>query len=306
MFTTTLYCLRADSISRRRASVVAASREASVWCLSELRPLRQSIHPVACIVCRRAAHASLRCGALGTERRGAAAYRSSSSSWAPHCVLARMALGMRAHAPPCARATPAGWPVARGRRAPPSQRVVEHTLCLASTPSPAGPMGQLRPRDVSDTLDVDPFSPVSSFCSTTLQAVSPTDTLRAVLPMFKTFTGLPVVDASGLPVGVISDKDVALFMKSGSGDAALDTAVSSVMSAPAVTIREDSPLAYAAGKMLQFKVHRLVVRCQMQRDGFCFVTDTALRSGGRPRGQGCRHADADGCVPASSAGCPQV
>ena len=136
-------------------------------------------------------------------------------------------------------------------------------------------MGQLRPRDVSDTLDVDPFSPVSSFCSTTLQAVSPTDTLRAVLPMFKTFTGLPVVDASGLPVGVISDKDVALFMKSGSGDAALDTAVSSVMSAPAVTIREDSPLAYAAGQMLQFKVHRLVVRCQMQPDGSCFVTDTA-------------------------------
>jgi CBS domain-containing protein len=120
-------------------------------------------------------------------------------------------------------------------------------------------MGQLRPRDVSDTLDVDPFTPVSSFCSTTLQAVRPTDSLRDVLPLFKTFTGLPVVDASGLPVGVISDKDVALFVKSGSGDAVLDTAVSSVMSAPAVTIREDSPLAYAAGKMLQFKVHRLVV-----------------------------------------------
>lgn len=119
-------------------------------------------------------------------------------------------------------------------------------------------MGPLRPRDVSDTLEVDPYSPVSSFCSTTLQTVSPTDKLKDVLPHFTTFTGLPVVDASGLPLGVISDKDVALFLKNGSGDA-LDAAVSSVMSAPAVTIREDSPLAYAAGKMLQFKVHRLVV-----------------------------------------------
>jgi len=115
----------------------------------------------------------------------------------------------------------------------------------------------LRPRDVGDTLDVDPFTPVSTFCSTSLTAVAPDTSLRDVLPLFQQFTGLPVVDASGYPVGVVSDKDVAAFLQAGSHT--MDTPVSSVMSSPAITILDHSPLAYAAGKMLQFRIHRLVV-----------------------------------------------
>jgi len=106
---------------------------------------------------------------------------------------------------------------------------------------------------------VDPFTPVSTFCSTSLTAVAPDTSLRDVLPLFQQFTGLPVVDASGYPVGVVSDKDVAAFLQAGSHTLALDTPVSSVMSSPAITILDHSPLAYAAGKMLQFRIHRLVV-----------------------------------------------
>lgn len=147
---------------------------------------------------------------------------------------------------------------------------------LPTTPEKpaAGPL-PLKSRDVGDTLDVDPFTPVSSFCSTTLVAASPTTPLREVVPLFQRFTGLPVVDSSGCPVGVVSDKDVSAYLQKG-GELALETPVSSVMSAPAITILDKSPLAYAAGKMLQFKA-----RCRQQhanlaheltRDGLCRCT----------------------------------
>jgi CBS domain-containing protein len=65
-----------------------------------------------------------------------------------------------------------------------------------------------------------------------------------------------VVDEKGVPLGVVSDKDVAAYLKGKGGDSAV---VADVMSSPAITIRDISPIAYAAGKMLQYKVHRLVV-----------------------------------------------
>ena len=72
--------------------------------------------------------------------------------------------------------------------------------------------------------------------------------------------GLPVVDASGSLVGVVSQTDLArarateYLWSSWPG-----LAVKHLMTSPAVTVRRSTPLVIAARKMERHGIHRLVV-----------------------------------------------
>ena len=73
-------------------------------------------------------------------------------------------------------------------------------------------------------------------------------------------TGLPVVDGSGLLVGVVSQSDLVrarstqYLWANWSG-----LAVRHLMTSPAVTVHRSTPLAIAAARMERQHVHRLVV-----------------------------------------------
>lgn len=127
----------------------------------------------------------------------------------------------------------------------------------------ATPSMSLKPREgQSETIAVEPFEPVSSFCSPSVTSISQESTLGEAMPHFALFTGLPVVDELGHAVGILSDKDVAVYLSSrGGGDDTkqLLTPVRHVMSSPAITVPENAPIAFAAGLMLQHRVHRLPV-----------------------------------------------
>lgn len=72
--------------------------------------------------------------------------------------------------------------------------------------------------------------------------------------------GLPVVDASGFLVGVVSQTDLArarateYLWSSWPG-----LAVRHLMTSPAITVRRSTPLVIAARKMERHGIHRLVV-----------------------------------------------
>jgi CBS domain-containing protein len=72
--------------------------------------------------------------------------------------------------------------------------------------------------------------------------------------------GLPVVDASGSLVGVLSQTDLARAR----GTEYLwanwpGLAVRHLMTSPAITVHRSTPLAHAARKMERHRIHRLVV-----------------------------------------------
>merc|ERR1711972_1022707 len=79
------------------------------------------------------------------------------------------------------------------------------------------------------------------------------------------FTGLPVTNADGVCIGVISEKDLAaadelvrLSTKAAPGDID-DRTVGELMTKPAIVTTPKARVAYAAAMMLQNKIHRLPV-----------------------------------------------
>ncbi|MDQ2941351.1 MAG: CBS domain-containing protein [Chloroflexota bacterium] len=72
-------------------------------------------------------------------------------------------------------------------------------------------------------------------------------------------SGLPVVDAAGGLVGVLSRTDLMAL----AGDPRVDVwqgrSVAATMTAPGLTIQADAPLTEAAARMEEHRVHRLVV-----------------------------------------------
>jgi CBS domain-containing protein len=72
--------------------------------------------------------------------------------------------------------------------------------------------------------------------------------------------GLPVVNASGSVVGVISQTDLARARASEHLWASWPgLAVRHLMTSPAVTVRRSTPLVIAARRMERHRIHRLVV-----------------------------------------------
>jgi CBS-domain-containing membrane protein len=74
------------------------------------------------------------------------------------------------------------------------------------------------------------------------------------------FHGLPVVDAYGSLVGVVSQTDLARARSSEYLWASWPTlAVRHLMTSPAVTVKRSTPLIVAARRMEEHGIHRLVV-----------------------------------------------
>ena len=113
---------------------------------------------------------------------------------------------------------------------------------------------------------------MAAYCSAApLASCTPDTPLQSLLHHFEEFTGLPVLDpATGKPVGVVSEKDVMAYLQQYGDDTkhmatpvrcavmrcdapwgALTRPRRHIMSAPAVTVRHDARVAYAAGLMLQ-------------------------------------------------------
>jgi len=122
----------------------------------------------------------------------------------------------------------------------------------------AAKMEERRKIDQSETLMDDPYGPVDAVMTKPVVTVRPEDTLESVLPHFAHFTGMPVVDEQGRCIGIISNIDVAKRVRA-KKFSVKDTTVREVMTSPAYVIMEKAPVAYAAGLMLQHKIHRLPV-----------------------------------------------
>jgi CBS domain-containing protein len=122
----------------------------------------------------------------------------------------------------------------------------------------AARMEERRKIDESEKIMEDPYGPVEAVMTSPVTTVRPDDPLEVVLPHFQHFTGLPVVNDNGQCVGVVSNIDVAKHAKKKSFSVKTTT-VREVMTSPAYVIMTKAPVAYAAGLMLQHKIHRLPV-----------------------------------------------
>ncbi|GAQ91829.1 hypothetical protein KFL_008640020 [Klebsormidium nitens] len=119
--------------------------------------------------------------------------------------------------------------------------------------------------DKSKILKEDPYGTIEDVMSENVVCVREEDTLESILEYLEKYTGLPVVDEEGKCVGVISDKDLVRFIKEqnptsdAEAEAVLQNKLGDCMTKPAITIRKKAAVAYAAGLMLNHKVHRLPV-----------------------------------------------
>lgn len=87
---------------------------------------------------------------------------------------------------------------------------------------------------------------------------------------------IPVVDDAGAPLGVITDRDITVRMVA-SGRDTLHGCAADAMSAPAQTVRQDSPLKDAVCLMEASKIRRVpVVDGHGRLTGMVSIADLAL------------------------------
>lgn len=87
---------------------------------------------------------------------------------------------------------------------------------------------------------------------------------------------IPVVNETGAPVGVITDRDITVRMVA-SGRDTLHGCAADAMSSPAQTVREDSPLKDAVCLMEASKIRRVpVVDSHGRLAGMVSIADLAL------------------------------
>ena len=87
---------------------------------------------------------------------------------------------------------------------------------------------------------------------------------------------IPVVDTKGMPVGVVTDRDIAVRIVAEGRDT-MNATASDAMSAPVQSIREDSTLKDAAELMEASKIRRVpVVDKQGKLTGIVSLADIAL------------------------------
>ena len=110
----------------------------------------------------------------------------------------------------------------------------------------AGESRQLRVRDLMS------FEPVTVRDNAPLTVADRLMSKRGV-------RGLPVVNRDGILVGVLSRTDVMAAASGPQGAAWQGISVAATMTAPGLTVGADVPLADAAARMEEHRVHRLVV-----------------------------------------------
>lgn len=110
---------------------------------------------------------------------------------------------------------------------------------------------------------------VSQYMSSAVRTISASAKISEAHALLRehAFSALPVVDGDSVVQGVLSRTDLLragrALGRSGRGAPLLtfedDCVVSKRMSAPAVTVSPETPLADAAGTMIERRIHRLVV-----------------------------------------------
>jgi CBS domain-containing protein len=87
---------------------------------------------------------------------------------------------------------------------------------------------------------------------------------------------IPVVDGKGVPVGVVTDRDITIRIVAEGRDT-MNATASDAMSAPVQTLREDSSLKDATALMESAKIRRVpVVDKNGKLSGILSVADIAL------------------------------
>lgn len=101
--------------------------------------------------------------------------------------------------------------------------------------------------------------PVKDFGRSELRTIAPGESiLEAAQQMSTHDVGcLAVVDGNQCPVGMVTDRDIALAVAHRRIDAAT-TAVDEIMNHPAVTVTAEAPVAVAIRFMRQYSVRRIL------------------------------------------------
>ncbi|KAL6762097.1 hypothetical protein V8C86DRAFT_2525069 [Haematococcus lacustris] len=152
-------------------------------------------------------------------------------------------------------------PAAAQRRLPTRVRVSAPENATVSQQRPSSGPGSLDyeglySTDVLPTAASGGVSEVMRSNSRGLLTCLPQDTLEDVIPKLSKVTGLPVLSAQGLVVGVISRKDIIRVRRS---QGSLQDTVAQHMTTPALTISADASVLEAANLMRSRKIRRLPV-----------------------------------------------
>ena len=97
---------------------------------------------------------------------------------------------------------------------------------------------------------------VADVMTATVHVASPSTPLRALANLIQDnrVSAVPIVDQSGVPVGVVSASDLLFKERRPEVESAAD-----VMTSPAITVGLETPIAEAARVMHEHDVRRLVV-----------------------------------------------
>lgn len=118
---------------------------------------------------------------------------------------------------------------------------------------------------------------VGAYCLRTVRTAAPADTARAAAQRMQTeHVGCLVVVEEDRPVGVVTDRDIALHVLSEDLDPEKER-VRDIMQSPAVTVARDASLADAVKVLRKATVRRLVVVDEAGKLAGLFAADDLLR-----------------------------
>lgn len=104
--------------------------------------------------------------------------------------------------------------------------------------------------------EADPDKGIDSVMSTDLITTTPETMVSTIVSVFEDITGIPVLDANGGCIGMISKRDVS---KKSILEQIDEVRVEEVMNSPAITMHHSLLIADAAAIMLKHKIHRIPV-----------------------------------------------
>ena len=100
---------------------------------------------------------------------------------------------------------------------------------------------------------------IGRICSKEVMGVGPEDTLSRVTHLMReNHVGVVIVQEDGRPVGIVTDRDIAI-RTGGLRSAVADIPVSEVMSTQVMTVSADDDVCVALERMREFGVRRLPV-----------------------------------------------
>ena len=118
---------------------------------------------------------------------------------------------------------------------------------------------------------------VGAYCLRTVRTAAPAETARAAAQRMQAeHVGCLVVTEHDLPVGVVTDRDIALHILTDDLDPEKER-VRDIMQSPVVTIAREASLADAVKALRKATVRRLVVVDEAGKVAGVFAADDLLR-----------------------------